>query len=62
MIKNPTLTIDQLAEALGCKPGTLYDKAKCPKLAGARASIKAQREEFRGGSTWRDRRRDADEA
>jgi hypothetical protein len=62
LVKNPTLTFKQLAEALGCKPGTLRDKAKCPKLATARASIRAQREAFRGGSTWRDRCPDDDEA
>jgi hypothetical protein len=59
---NPTLKCIQLAEALGCKPGTLYDRKKCPKLAIARAAIKAQRETYREGSTWRDRRRAADEA
>ena len=61
LLKNPTLNNSQLAEALGCREGTLRDKAKCPKLAMARASIRAQREAFRGGSTWCDRRPDDDE-
>ena len=62
LLKNPTLTIVQLAKAMGCCPGTLRDPKKCPKLATARASIRDQREAFRGGSTWRDRRRDEDDA
>ena len=62
LLKNPTLTLAQLAVALGCQAGTLRDRRKCPKLAAARASIKAQREAFRGGSTWRDRRPGDDEA
>jgi hypothetical protein len=62
LIQNPTLTYRQLAAALGCNPNTLRDRKKCPRLAKARASIKAEREAFRGGSTWRDRRPDDDEA
>lgn len=61
LIGNPTLANAQLAAALGCREKTLRDSKKCPKLAAARASIRDQREAFRGGSTWRDRRPDDDE-
>lgn len=60
--RNPAATPQQLAAALGCRPGTLRDKRKCPMLARARAMLKAQRQAFREGSTWRDRRPDDDEA
>ncbi len=62
LLANPTLSYDQLAEALGCRSSTLRDKSKCPRLHQAIASIRLQRESFRGGSTWRDRRPDDDEA
>ncbi len=62
LLKNLTLTSAQLAEALGCRPGTLRDKAKCPKLAGACATIalneKLSGEDRPGGH----RRPDDDEA
>ncbi len=60
--RNPAATYKQLAAALGCRPGTLRDKKKCPELAQARAILRAEREAFRGGSTWRDRRPNDDEA
>jgi hypothetical protein len=62
LLKNPTLTRAQLAEALGCRPGTLRDSEKCPKLAGAYSEIRAQRQTFREGSTWQDRRPVEDDA
>jgi hypothetical protein len=62
LLKNPTLTHAQLAEALGCRAGTLRDGKKCPKLAAVFAKLRAQRDEFRGGSTWQDRRPDEDDA
>ena len=40
LLTNPTLTVNQLAKAVRCRPGTLYDKTKCPKLTGARRRSK----------------------
>jgi hypothetical protein len=62
LLRNPTLTRAQLAAALGCSPGTLRDRKKCPKLVAIFAKIRAQRDDFREGSTWRDRRPDDDDA
>lgn len=58
--KNPTLTIPQLAQIVGCASGTLYDRKKCPLLAVAREKVRAGRLDFRGRDTWRDRNRDDD--
>jgi hypothetical protein len=55
LTKNPALTYDQLAKMLGCRPGTLRDKRKCPLLAAAKAKIRASRQDFQGNDTWRDR-------
>ena len=60
--KNPALTFKQLAAILGCREGTLRDAKKCPLLAAAKAMIQAERDKFRDGSSWRDRRPDDDEA
>ncbi len=60
--RNPAATLKQLAAALNCRYGTLRDKKKCPMLAKARAILKAQREAYLEGATWRDRRPDDDEA
>jgi hypothetical protein len=60
--KNPSLTFKQLAAVLGCSAGTLRDRAKCPLLAKAKAMIRAERDEYRRGSIWRDRRADEDAA
>ena len=45
---------------LGCSPATLRDKRKCPKLALAKAKIKAQKREFYGNGEWTDRLADDD--
>lgn len=58
LTKNPSLTYEQLAEMLGCKPGTLRDKRKCPLLAAAKDEIQAQKRDFYQGDRWRDRRAD----
>ena len=42
LTKNPSLTYEQLAVMLECKPGTLRDKRKCPLLAAARDKIKCR--------------------
>jgi hypothetical protein len=60
--KNPSLNFKQLATILGCREGTLRDRKKCPLLAGVKAKIQAERDRFREGSTWRDRRSDDDGA
>jgi hypothetical protein len=60
--KNPSLTNEQLASILECNANTLRNRHKCPLLASARAMIKAQRDEYRDGSSWRDRRADEDAA
>ena len=60
--KNPALSYEQLATILGCKPGTLRDKKKCPTLARARAIIRGQRDTFLGASIWKGRQPDDDES
>ncbi len=59
--KNPSLTDDQLAEMLECNSNTLRNRKKCPLLAAAKAMIKTERDRFRDGSSWRDRRPDNDD-
>ena len=58
LTKNPSLTYEQLATMLGCKPGTLRDKRKCPLLAAAKTRNKATKQEFYGKDKWTDRRPD----
>ena len=60
LTKNPSLTYEQLATMLGCKPGTLRDKRKCPLLAAAKTRNKATKQEFYGKDKWTDRRPDDD--
>jgi hypothetical protein len=60
--KNPNLTFKQLASVLGCREGTLRDKAKCPLLAAVKARLSSERDRFRNGSCWQDRRPDDDDA
>jgi hypothetical protein len=59
--KNPSLTDNQLAAMLECNPNTLRNPKKCPLLAAAKAMIKSERDRFRGGSSWQDRRPDNDD-
>jgi hypothetical protein len=58
LAKNPSLTYQQLATVLGCKPGTLRDKRKCPLLAATKARLKARKREFYQGDIWEERRAD----
>ncbi len=58
LTKNPSLTYEQLAAMLRCKPGTLRDKRKCPLLAAAKTQMKATKQEFYGKDKWTDRRPD----
>jgi hypothetical protein len=60
LTRNPALTHVQLANMLGCSPRTLVDRRKCPLLFAAKAKIKAQKNEFRDGDKWSDRRADDD--
>ena len=59
--KNPALTYGQLAAILECSASTLRKRKKYPLLAAAKAMVKAERERFRGNSTWQDRGSDNDE-
>jgi hypothetical protein len=61
LTKNPSLTFEQLAATLGCRAGTLRDQKKCPLVAKVKAKIKAERDSFRGNSTWHDRKPEDDE-
>ena len=56
--KNPSLTYAQLAEMLRCNSSTLRNRRRCPLLAAAIAKIKAEKERFRRGNEWNDRRDD----
>ena len=58
LTKNPSLTYEQLAEMLGCRPGTLRDKRKCPLLVAAKTRIKATKQEFYNHDAWVDQRTD----
>ena len=61
LTRNPALTYEQLAAILGCKPNTLRKRDKYPLLAAAKARVKAERDTFRGKSTWQDRHSEDDD-
>jgi hypothetical protein len=53
--KNPSLTYLQLAAMFHCNPSTLRDPKRYPLLAAAKKLVKAERDRFRGGDTWKHR-------
>jgi hypothetical protein len=61
LVKNPTLSVEQVASALGCSAKTLRDRSKCPQFVETRRIQRAQREAYRHGSTWDDRRFDKED-
>lgn len=57
-MKNPSLTLAQLAEIVGCDPSTMRNAKRCPKLAKAREAIGNTRLDYRNADVHRDREGD----